>query len=70
MIPLFLEMAKAEPKLKMNQLGKKERNNIINLLKSFPLTITGYSFDRKGHGNLWRISSKDFDPKTPWNPKS
>jgi len=64
MIPLFLEMAQAEPKLKMNQLGKKERNNIINLLKSFPLTITGYSSTEKAMVTCGGISSKDFDPNT------
>lgn len=64
MIPLFLEMAKAEPKLKMNQLGKKERNNILNLLKSFPLTITGYSSIDKAMVTCGGVSSKDFDPNT------
>jgi predicted Rossmann fold flavoprotein len=64
MIPLFLEMAKAEPKHKMNQLGKRERNNIINLLKSFPLTITGYSSIEKAMVTCGGVSSKDFDPNT------
>jgi predicted Rossmann fold flavoprotein len=64
MIPLFLEMAGADPKLKMNQLGKKERNNIVNLLKSFPLTITGTSSIDKAMVTCGGVSSKDFDPNT------
>jgi predicted Rossmann fold flavoprotein len=64
MIPLFLEMAGADPKLKMNQLGKKERNNIINLLKSFPLTVTGTSSIDKAMVTCGGVSSKDFDPNT------
>lgn len=64
MIPLFLEMAGADPKLKMNQLGKKERNNIINLLKSFPLTVTGTSSIDKAMVTCGGVSSKDFNPNT------
>jgi predicted Rossmann fold flavoprotein len=64
MIPLFLEMAGVDPKLKMNQLGKKERNNIVNLLKSFPLTITGTSSIDKAMVTCGGVSSKDFDPNT------
>ena len=64
MIPLFLEMAKADPKMKMNQLGKKERNNILNILKSFPLTIIGYSSIEKAMVTCGGVSSKDFDPNT------
>jgi predicted Rossmann fold flavoprotein len=64
MIPLFLEMAKADPKMKMNQLGKKERNNILNLLKSFPLTIIGYASIEKAMVTCGGVTSKDFDPNT------
>lgn len=64
MIPLFLEMAKADPKMKMNQLGKKERNNILNILKSFPLTIIGYSSIEKAMVTCGGVSSKNFDPNT------
>jgi len=64
MIPLFLEMAGVKPKIKMNQLGKKERNKIINLLKSFPLTITSTSSIDKAMVTCGGVSSKDFDPNT------
>jgi predicted Rossmann fold flavoprotein len=64
MIPLFLEMAKADPKIKMNQVGKKERNNILNLLKSFPLTVIGYSSIEKAMVTCGGVSDKDFDPNT------
>ena len=42
MIPILLKMADTDPKKKMNQINKKERNLIINLLKAFPLTINGH----------------------------
>lgn len=64
MIPLFLELARSEPKLKMNQLGKKQRNNIVNLLKAFPLTVTGISSIDKAMVTCGGVSSRDFDPNT------
>ena len=42
MIKVILTLADIDPKKKMNQINKKERNSIINLLKAFPLTITGH----------------------------
>ena len=42
MIHVLLTLADTDPKKKMNQINKKERNSIINLLKAFPLTITGH----------------------------
>ncbi len=64
MIPIFLKMARAEPKMKMNQLGKKERNNILNLLKTFPITVTGYPTIERAMVTCGGVSSKDFDPNT------
>ncbi len=42
LIKVILTLAGTDPKKKMNQVNKKERNSIINLLKAFPLTITGH----------------------------
>ena len=42
MINVLLTLAGTDPKKKMNQINKKERNSIMNLLKAFPLTITGH----------------------------
>ena len=42
MIPVLLKLAETDPKKKMNQINKKERNSIINLLKAFPLTVNGH----------------------------
>lgn len=41
LIPVFIELLEIDPKKKVNQINKKERNSILNLLKAFPLTITG-----------------------------
>ncbi len=42
MIPLLIKFALVDPKKKMNQISKKERNSILNLLKAFPITLNGY----------------------------
>ena len=42
MIPVILNLAGTDPKKKMNQISKKDRNSIINLLKEFPITINGH----------------------------
>lgn len=64
MIPIFLEIAMAKPKVKMNQVGKKERNSILNLMKSFPITVTGHQSIDKAMVTCGGVSSKDFDPNT------
>jgi predicted Rossmann fold flavoprotein len=42
MIPVLINLAELDPKKKMNQISKKERNLILNLLKEFPITVTGH----------------------------
>jgi len=64
MIPIFLDNARAHNKVKMNQLGKKERNNILNLMKSFPITVTGHQSMDRAMVTCGGVSSKDFNPNT------
>jgi predicted Rossmann fold flavoprotein len=42
MIPVLLNLAGINPQKKMNQMSKKDRNSIINLLKAFPITINSH----------------------------
>jgi hypothetical protein len=42
MIPVILNLSDIDPNKKMNQISKKDRNGIINLLKAFPITINGH----------------------------
>lgn len=64
MIPIFLSIARAQPKVKMNQVGKKERNSILNLMKSFPITVTGHQSMDRAMVTCGGVSSKDFNPNT------
>ncbi|MGF7118441.1 NAD(P)/FAD-dependent oxidoreductase [Methanobacterium oryzae] len=64
MIPIFVELLEINPKKKVNQVNKGERNKIINLLKAFPLTITGTLPINKAMVTCGGISKKEIDPQT------
>jgi predicted Rossmann fold flavoprotein len=64
MIPVVVELLKINPKKKVNQVNRKERISIANLLKAFPLTITGYQSIDKAMITCGGISKKDIDPGT------
>ncbi len=64
MIPIFIQLSGVEPKKKLNQINKKERNSIINLLKSLPLTIVGHLPLEKAMVTCGGVSKKEIDPQT------
>lgn len=64
MIPVFTELSSMDPKKKANQIKKGERNKIVNLLKAFPLTITGSLSIEKAMVTCGGISRKEIDPQT------
>lgn len=64
MIPIFLEIARTKTNVKMNQVGKKERNNILNFMKSFPITVTDHVSVDNAMVTCGGVSSKDFNPNT------
>lgn len=64
MIHVLLTLADTNPKKKMNQINKKERNSIINLLKAFPLTITGHLPIERAIVTCGGVSRDYINPKT------
>jgi predicted Rossmann fold flavoprotein len=64
MIPVFIELLEINPKKKVNQVNRKERIAIENLLKAFPLTITGFQSIDKAMITCGGISKKDINPET------
>ncbi|MFZ0442733.1 MAG: NAD(P)/FAD-dependent oxidoreductase [Methanobacterium sp.] len=64
MIHVLLTLADTDPKKKMNQINKKERNSIINLLKVFPLTITGHLPIERAIVTCGGVSRDYINPKT------
>ena len=64
MIPILLRLADIDPKKKMNQMSKKDRNSIINLLKGFPITITGHLPIEKAIVTCGGVSREYINPNT------
>ena len=64
MIPIVSELLDIDPKKKVNQIKKGERNKVVNLLKAFPLTVTGSLSIEKAMVTCGGISRKEIDPQT------
>ncbi len=64
MIPVLLSLADCDPKKKMNQMSKKDRNSIINFLKAFPMTITGHLPIEKAIITCGGVSREYINPNT------
>lgn len=64
MIPVFTGLLGIDPKKKVNQIKKGERNSIVNLLKAFPLTVTGSLPIEKAMVTCGGVSRKEIDPQT------
>jgi hypothetical protein len=64
MIPIFVDLLGINPKKKVNQIEKEERNSIINLLKAFPLTITGSLGVDKAMITCGGVSRREINPQT------
>jgi predicted Rossmann fold flavoprotein len=64
MISVFIELLEINPKKKVNQVNRKERILLTNLLKAFPLTITGFQSIDKAMITCGGISKKDINPGT------
>jgi predicted Rossmann fold flavoprotein len=64
MIPIFIELLEIDPKKKVNQVNRKERISIVNLLKAFPLTIISSLPIDKAMVTCGGISKKEINPHT------
>ena len=64
LIPVFLELAGVDPNKSLNQIGKKERNSMLNLLKSMPLTVTGSLPLKNAMVTCGGVSKREIDPQT------
>lgn len=63
-IPIFIELLGINSKKKVNQVNRKERNLIIDLLKAFPLTVNGYLSIEKAMVTCGGVSKNEIDPQT------
>lgn len=59
-----LEIVSIYPYKKLNQINKKERLLLVNILKALPLTITGHLPMNKAMLTCGGVSKKDINPQT------
>ena len=64
MIPVILRKAQIDPQLQANSLRKEQRRNLIELLKAFPVEITGKRPVEEAIITSGGIKVSEIDPKT------
>lgn len=64
MIPVFMQLSNVDPKKKLNQINKKERKSMLNLLKAFPLTVMGHLPLEKAMVTCGGVSKKEINPQS------
>ena len=64
LIPVIIEKSKINPDKKVNEITKKERKNIVKLLKNFELTISNFRAIDEAIITSGGINIKEINPKT------
>ena len=64
MIPVIIEKSGINIDKKVNEINKKERHRLVNLLKNFEVTIKGFRFIDEAIITSGGINIKEINPKT------
>lgn len=64
MLPVIIELSGIHPDKKVNEITREERNQLIKLLKSFPVTLTGLRDFNEAIITRGGISVKEVNPST------
>ena len=64
MIDTVIEISRINPNKKVNEVTKLERENLVNILKNFEITITGFRPIDEAIVTAGGISTKQINPKT------
>ena len=64
LIPVVIEKSGIEPDKKVNEINKKERHRLVNLLKNFEVTIKGFRPIDEAIITSGGINIKEINPKT------
>lgn len=64
LIPVIIEKTKINPKMKVNEIKKEERQRIVKILKNFEITINGTRPIEEAIITSGGISIKEINPKT------
>ena len=63
LIPVIIEKTGIKPDKKVNEITKKERESIVNILKNFEITIGGFRPIDEGIVTAGGVSTKEINPK-------
>lgn len=64
MIDTIIELSNINPNKKVNEITKKERENLVNLLKKFEITIKGFRPIEEAIVTAGGVTIKEINPKT------
>lgn len=64
MIDTIVELSNINPNKKVNEITKKERENLVNLLKKFEITIKGFRPIEEAIVTAGGVTIKEINPKT------
>ena len=64
LIPVIIERSGINPNKKVNEINKKERHGLVNLLKNFEVTIRGFRPIDEAIVTSGGINIKEINPKT------
>ena len=64
LIPVIIEKSEINPNKKVNEINKKERHRLVNLLKNFEVTIRGFRPIDEAIVTSGGINIKEINPKT------
>ncbi|HCJ67324.1 MAG TPA: NAD(P)/FAD-dependent oxidoreductase [Elusimicrobia bacterium] len=64
LIPVFIKLSGLDPRKKVNQITQQERSLMVNLLKAFPLTVSGSLPLEEAMVTDGGISTKEINPRT------
>ena len=60
----IIELSNINPNKKVNEITKKERENLVNLLKKFAITIKGFRPIEEAIVTAGGVTIKEINPKT------
>lgn len=64
MIPVMIALSGIDPDTKVNEISRKQRQNLLHLFKNMPLTITGLRDFKEAIITKGGVSVKDINPST------
>lgn len=69
MIPVIIEISNISPDKKVNSITREERRNLVQVIKNFRLTISGFRSINEAIITSGGVSVKEIDPKTMQSKK-